>query len=104
MRAGIDVGGTFTDVIGVDDAGRTTVHKTFTTPEDPTVGVMAGVQKLGGTVHVLVHGTTIGTNALLERKGGRTALPTPAGSPSVLELARAPGPAAALYDFTVDNP
>ncbi|MBI2931889.1 MAG: hydantoinase/oxoprolinase family protein [Planctomycetes bacterium] len=108
MRIGIDVGGTFTDLIGIDDRGRLTVRKTTTTPQDPSEGVLTGVDKLlraaGGRPRLIVHGTTIGTNALLERKGVKTGLLTTAGFRDVLEIGRVQRPAAGLYDFNVDNP
>lgn len=111
MRIGIDVGGTFTDVVGADARGRLTVRKTSTTPQDPSEGVVAGIRKLlraAGAAErdarLVVHGTTIGTNALLERKGARTGLLTTAGFRDVLEIGRVQRPDAGLYDFNVDNP
>jgi len=79
MRIGIDVGGTFTDIVLIDDATRE-VHytKVLTTHDDLARGVIAGIDKMlemvGATfdkVDYTVHGTTIGTNALIERKGAR---------------------------------
>jgi N-methylhydantoinase A len=107
MRIGIDVGGTFTDVIGIDDRGRITVRKTYTTPADPSEGVVTGIDKLAkaanATAKLVVHGTTIGTNALIERKGVKAGLLTTAGFRDVLEIGRVQRPAEALYDFTVDT-
>ncbi len=110
FRMGIDVGGTFTDVIGRDDAtGAITVRKALTTPDDFPRGVTDGLAKLYAAVGrrpadpgLLVHGTTIGTNALLERKGARVALLT--NFRDVLEIGRIQRPAAGLYDMNVDNP
>jgi N-methylhydantoinase A len=112
IRIGIDVGGTFTDVIGLDDeTGSITVCKTHTTPEELSQGVIEGIEKLLGVaklgselVRILIHGTTIGTNALIERKGAKTALLTTEGFRDVLEIGRFQRPAEGLYDFTVDNP
>lgn len=106
MRVGIDVGGTFTDVIGIDDRGRITVRKTYTTPGDPSEGVVAGLEKLRAAeaIRLVAHGTTIGTNALLERKGAKTGLLTTAGFRDVLEIGRVQRPAEGIYDFNVDSP
>lgn len=96
-RIGIDVGGTFTDMVAVDDTGRVTLAKAVSTPSDPSVGVMDGVaalaealgtdpaELLAGTVRI-VHGTTVATNALLERKGARVGLLTTAGHRDVIEM------------------
>ena len=111
MRIGIDVGGTFTDVIGIDGSGRITVRKTYTTPADPSEGVVGGIDKLlkaaeatANDAAFVVHGTTIGTNALLTRNGVKTGLLTTAGFRDVLEIGRVQRPAEGLYDFNVDNP
>ncbi|MBI2922363.1 MAG: hydantoinase/oxoprolinase family protein [Planctomycetes bacterium] len=111
MRIGIDVGGTFTDIIGIDGRGRITVRKIYTTPADPSEGVVAGIDKLlkaaGATARdaeTVVHGTTIGTNALLTRNGVRTGLLTTEGFRDVLEIGRVQRPPEGLYDFNVDNP
>ena len=96
-RIGIDVGGTFTDLVAVDDAGGVTFTKSPSTPEDQSVGVMAGLgllaEALGvpladmlGATDRIVHGMTVATNALLERKGARTALLTTEGHRDVLEM------------------
>jgi N-methylhydantoinase A len=112
MRIGIDVGGTFTDIVLIDDATRE-VHytKVLTTHDDLARGVIAGIDKMlemvGATfdkVDYTVHGTTIGTNALIERKGARTGLITTQGMRDVLEIGRIERPAAGLYDIFVDTP
>ncbi|HUK40380.1 MAG TPA: hydantoinase/oxoprolinase N-terminal domain-containing protein, partial [Candidatus Acidoferrales bacterium] len=80
---GIDVGGTFTDCVLVDSNGRSVVEKTFTTPKDPSQGVLSGIEKLAQKaglpfgdfiprVHRIVHGTTITTNAVLTGSGAKT--------------------------------
>src|SRR2546427_7279132 len=80
---GIDVGGTFTDVTAVDGAtGRVTVTKVPSQPDNEAAAVLAGLDALGvegRSVRRLVHGTTMGTNAVLERRGARVALITTAG-------------------------
>ena len=96
-RIGIDVGGTFTDLVAVDDAGRVTIAKAASTPADQSEGVMAGLERLAQALGIdrrrllaeterIVHGTTVATNALLERKGARTVLLTTAGHRDVLEM------------------
>jgi N-methylhydantoinase A len=96
-RIGIDVGGTFTDMVAVDEAGRVTLAKAASTPSDPSIGVMDGVASLAEAVGVdaarllgeterIVHGTTVATNALLERKGARVGLLTTEGHRDVIEM------------------
>lgn len=112
MRIGIDVGGTFTDIVLVDDtSGQIHYTKVMTTHHDLAEGVMSGIERIlrqvGAsftTVDYLVHGTTIGTNALIERKGARTGLITTEGFRDVLEIARVERPDAGLYDMNVDLP
>lgn len=119
MRIGIDVGGTFTDVVGHDEkSGRIFYTKTLTTPVDLAQGVINGIRDLVSlaiavpsnrrkkvnSISGVIHGTTIGTNALIERKGALTGLLTTAGFRDVLEIGRVQRPPEALYDFTVDNP
>ncbi|HDH57636.1 MAG TPA: hydantoinase/oxoprolinase family protein [Bacteroidetes bacterium] len=119
IRIGIDVGGTFTDVVALEEKSDH-IHytKTLTTPQDLAVGVINGINELLKSAHLsddspdlanpgisgVVHGTTIGTNALIERKGAPTGLITTAGFRDVLEIGRVQRPPEALYDFTVDNP
>jgi N-methylhydantoinase A len=97
LTIGIDVGGTFTDLVAIDAAGRTVFAKSLSTPSDPSIGVMAGLQELARRhglpletmlrqTERLVHGTTVATNALLERKGARVALLTTEGHRDVLEM------------------
>ena len=96
-RIGIDVGGTFTDLVAVDDAGGVTVAKAPSTPEDQSVGVLDGLTRLGaayglnlsgllGQTERIVHGTTVATNTLLERKGATVGLLTTAGHRDILEM------------------
>jgi N-methylhydantoinase A len=97
LTIGIDVGGTFTDLVAIDAAGRTVFAKSLSTPQDQSIGVMAGLDELARRLNVsradmlaqtqrLVHGTTVATNALLEHKGARVALLTTEGHRDVLEM------------------
>jgi len=93
MLLGTDIGGTFTDFVLVADtgseAGRITLHKRLTSPDDPARSLAEGVRELGLPDSALVvHGSTIATNALLERRGARTALITTAGFADVIEIGR----------------
>ncbi|WP_334145082.1 hydantoinase/oxoprolinase N-terminal domain-containing protein, partial [Rhabdothermincola sp.] len=99
MRLASDTGGTFTDL--VTDDGR--VLKVPSTPDDPGRAVRQGIATLAaGPVHVLAHGTTVATNALLERRGAVVALVTTEGLADVIEIARQDRPS--LYDHTIDRP
>ena len=112
LRIGIDVGGTFTDVVLVDDSsGRIHFAKTSTTPGDLAAGVLAGLDTIlaiaGASldeVAYLAHGTTIGTNALIEKTGARTGLIATDGFIDVLEIGRCQRPAEGMYDLSVDMP
>jgi N-methylhydantoinase A len=94
---GIDVGGTYTDLVAIDAHGATVFAKSPSTPADQSVGVMAGLQELArrlkltradmlGRTDRVVHGTTVATNALLERKGAKVALLTTEGHRDVIEM------------------
>ncbi len=96
-RIGIDVGGTFTDLVAIDAGGATMLAKVPSTPEDPSLGVLDGLALLAGRLGLergallgeterIVHGTTVATNALLERKGARTGLLTTEGHRDVIEM------------------
>ena len=99
---GVDVGGTFTDFYLIDESG-VRVHKTPSTPQDPSEGVLEGLRELGEpNVTLVVHGSTVATNAVLERKGARTALVTTAGFEDVLEIGRQNRDS--LYDIWVQRP
>jgi N-methylhydantoinase A/oxoprolinase/acetone carboxylase beta subunit len=100
VRLGIDSGGTFTDVVAAD--GR--VAKVASTPDDPARAVerAIGAVAAGAGVGVLAHGTTVATNALLERRGARVALIATRGFADEIEIARQVRPA--LYDSFVDRP
>lgn len=103
MRVGVDVGGTFTDFVAVT-GGRVITAKVPST-EDQSEGVLRSVDAAGidrESVAVLAHGTTVATNALLERKGARVALVTTHGFRDVIEIGRQNRPS--LYDLTLDRP
>ena len=97
FRIGVDVGGTYTDLVATDESGRTVFAKSPSTPADQSLGVMAGLEELARRLNVsraemlaatdrLVHGTTVATNALLERKGAKVALLTTEGHRDVIEM------------------
>ena len=92
LIAGVDVGGTFTDVFVLDEAaGTARVAKVPSTPANQAVGFLSGLESGAGDLTALstvVHGTTVGTNALLERKGAVTGVITTAGFRDVLEMRR----------------
>ncbi len=95
-RIGVDVGGTFTDFIYVDDeAGKVEVYKTSTTPQDPSIAMMEGInaicEKLGiahDEIQDIFHGTTIATNMVLEHKGARAGMITTKGYRDIIHIAR----------------
>ena len=109
-RLGVDIGGTFTDMVVVDETtGALKVAKVLTTPKDPALAVDQGIQVLlaeagldARTLRAVVHGTTLATNALIERKGARTALLTTAGFRDALEI-RHEG-RYDMYDLFIDPP
>jgi N-methylhydantoinase A len=122
IRIAIDTGGTFTDCVWVEGGALKTL-KVFSTPDDPSRAIGEALRKIGeaktktgkaktkigdakrktgaGVALTLLHGTTVGTNALLQRKGGRVALITTAGFEDVIEIGRQARPR--LYDFFFDR-
>lgn len=105
IRIGIDTGGTFTDfVVAVGD--QLHLFKLPSTPHDPAEAVLEGLERIrttwAGAEWEIVHGSTVATNALLQRKGARTALITTEGFEDVLEIGRQARPR--LYDLMVDRP
>jgi N-methylhydantoinase A/oxoprolinase/acetone carboxylase beta subunit len=102
IRVGIDTGGTFTDFVRLDRSGLT-VHKLRTTPADQSQAILAGLETLGaGDDADVVHGSTVATNAVLERKGARVALFATAGFEDVLHIGRQTRPE--LYNIFVPLP
>ena len=107
---GVDVGGTFTDFYAFDvESGQERVYKTPSTPDDPAIAILTGLDALCETAEIpldqisrFAHGTTVATNALLQRKGAPVALITTEGFRDLLEIGRQIRPK--LYDFKADNP
>jgi len=103
-RVGVDVGGTFTDLVAVRPDGVLEIRKVASTPSDPSLGLVRVLDALGSPlpIDVLIHGTTVATNALLERRGARVVLVTTAGFEDLLWLRRQDR--AALYDLAKAHP
>ncbi len=103
LRIAIDTGGTFTDCVWIDPAThRLRMLKVFSTPSDPSQAIVEVINKIApANGFILLHGTTVGTNTLLERKGARTALITTAGFEDAIEIGRQARPK--LYDFFFDR-
>ncbi|MCA9982254.1 MAG: hydantoinase/oxoprolinase family protein, partial [Anaerolineales bacterium] len=88
-KLGVDTGGTFTDFVWLDTAGQWQIYKERSTPHDPSEAILAGIAHNEiATNTAVVHGSTVATNALLERRGARTALITTAGFRDVLAIGR----------------
>jgi len=105
MRVAVDVGGTFTDVVVLDDAGELRLTKVETVPHNPASGVLHGFHKAQADIDKIdyfVHGTTLGINALLTRGGAKVAIITTAGFRDVYDLARTDRDP--LYDFKYRKP
>ena len=113
-RLGVDVGGTFTDLLLLDEeSGRFWRHKTPSTPQDSSEGIMTGVEAIcrqadtsPSAVEVFLHGTTVATNAVLEGKGARVGLVTTEGYRQVMQIARSlvPGGLAAWIVWPKPEP
>ena len=105
---GVDVGGTFTDFYAIDAAsGDVRVHKRPSTPEEPAKAILDGLDDLAGTlgvseIHRFAHGTTVATNALIQRTGAAVALVTTEGFRDLLEIGRQTRPR--MYDLKADDP
>ncbi len=108
IRIATDVGGTFTDIVGFDEAsGQAFFGKTLTTPNNLVDGIVTGVEKAGTTpaeARLFLHGTTVAINAILERKGARTALLTTRGFRDVYEIGRINRPDAYNLFFEKHEP
>src|SRR5579859_4599435 len=98
LRIAIDSGGTFTDCVWLQDS-TLQILKVFSTPSDPSKSIADAVSKIAGDVQeiVVLHGTTVGTNTLLQRKGARVAFVTTKGFEDSIEIGRQQRPK--LYDF-----
>src|SRR5262245_30016685 len=108
-RVGVDIGGTFTDMLLIGDDGSALIGKTLTTPSDPSLAVENALRPAlengaikAGERGTLIHGTTLVTNALIERKGALTALLTTAGFRDAVEIGREHR--YELYDLNIDLP
>ena len=114
MKLGVDVGGTFTDVLLLaEETGELTIAKVLSTPEDQSAGVIAGVRQACQTrgvspaeLSLILHGSTVVTNMILEEKGASGGLLTTAGHEQILHLARAwtPGPLYAWMGMVKPDP
>ncbi len=108
VRVGVDTGGTFTDFVYHTSDGQAHIFKLASTPTDPSVAITEGLARIARETGAklseieVIHGTTVGTNALLQRRGARTALVTTAGFEDVLEIGRQARPR--LYDLNVTRP
>src|SRR5216110_3340575 len=101
FRIAIDTGGTFTDCVWLE-RGHVRMLKVFSTPADPSEAIAEALRKVGAPDSlILLHGTTVGTNTLLQRKGARVALVTTAGFEDAIEIGRQHRPR--LYDFFFDR-
>jgi N-methylhydantoinase A len=109
-RLGVDIGGTFTDFALIDDvSGKVSVNKALTTPHDPSEAIMKGTRALldreglsASQLDIIVQGTTLATNALIERKGARTAMITTQGFRDILEMRKETR--YDLYDLFIELP
>jgi N-methylhydantoinase A len=109
VRAGIDIGGTFTDLVLCHPDGRLDASKVSTTPDDPAIAVVQGFEALLKAAHVrpadvveIVHGTTVASNAILQKRGARAGLLTTKGFRDVLEIGRIRTPG--MFDLSWRKP
>ena len=98
---GVDVGGTFTDFV-LWRGGGVELHKRPSTPGDPSEAVLAGIDALGAAPDLVVHGSTVATNTVIQRKGARTALVATEGMRDLLVIGRQTRPA--IYDLEPETP
>ncbi|MBW6527830.1 hydantoinase/oxoprolinase family protein [Sphingomonas sp. RHCKR7] len=107
-RVAVDIGGTFVDSILFDaETGRTRLAKASTTPDEPARGVLEALSRLGidlADTELFVHGTTLGLNAVIQRRGVATGIITNAGFRDIFEIGRGDVPAASMYDFRYQRP
>jgi len=109
FRIAVDIGGTFTDIALLTDTGLIHQSKISSTPADPSIAVVEGVAQLLAELSIdpsdvaeVLHGTTVGSNTILQRKGARTGLITTRGFRDVLEIGRIRMPD--MFDLTWDKP
>src|SRR3989441_4325180 len=109
FRVGVDIGGTFTDIVFLDDDGRVHTKKVSSSVDDYARAIVEGVRELfretglaGDDVSEVLHGTTVASNAILELRGARTGLITTRGFRDVLEIRRLRMPR--LYDIAWEKP
>src|SRR6202522_2485336 len=98
MRIGIDSGGTFTDFVLLDDSGKLQSFKLRSNPASPASVILEGLRRVGAKRAEVVHGSTVATNALLERKGAKTAFVTTRGFEDLMAIGRQNRPE--LYNLT----
>lgn len=108
FRIGVDTGGTFVDAVEFNETEHTfKLRKSPTTPHDPTVGFLNAIQKLGTPLdktYIILHGTTLGVNAILQHKGVKTGIITNNGFRDIFEIGRGDVPPEAMYDFNYLKP
>ncbi len=109
LIVGVDIGGTFTDIVGVDDTGVFHLEKVSSTPTDQSLGLIKGINNLtkkfgldNSVIKTVAHGTTVATNTLLEHAGAVTALITTKGFRDVLYIGRQNRPS--LYSLRIQKP
>ena len=109
VRVGVDIGGTFTDIVALGADGRVHTKKVSSSVDDYAQAIVEGISELfaetgldGGSIDEVIHGTTVASNAILELRGARTGLITTRGFRDVLELRRLRMPR--LYDLTWEKP
>ena len=101
LRVAVDTGGTFTDCVWIE-RGKLRMTKVFSTPADPSQAIVEALSSIPGSTNViLLHGTTVGTNTLLQRKGARVAFVTTSGFEDVIEIGRQNRPR--LYDLNFER-
>jgi N-methylhydantoinase A len=108
LRIAVDIGGTFVDAIAYDEAaGAISLRKSPTTPQDPTRGVLSAIDKLSvplADASELIHGTTLGINAILQRRGALTGIITNEGFRDIFLIARSVTPFESIYDYQYVKP
>src|ERR1700730_848828 len=108
FRIGVDTGGTFVDAVEFNETDHTMkLAKSPTTPSDPTRGFLNAIQKLGTPLeetYLILHGTTLGVNAIIQHKGVNTGIITNKGFRDIFEIGRGDVPPEEMYDFNYQKP